>query len=144
MHQLEASCMCNVFLSSSSSQQPTIIQNVLHGSCLLASLTLVSHITKQAMVSIFITFNSEVIDINLQIVASSKKDVGLYCLKNSNKSLRSSKFNLPQSSWSKLCLGSSRRSLVMACSLGHLNYGSSKYVIIPNGTWTSHFKMHVL
>ena len=67
----------------------------IDGCCLLASLTLVSHITKQGYGVYFDNSNSEVIDIdNLQIVASGKKEVGLYHLNNSNKSLLSCNFNL--------------------------------------------------
>ena len=52
-------------------------------------LLLIPHITKQGYGVYFDNSNSEVIDIdNLQIVASGKKEVGLYHLNNSNKSLQ--------------------------------------------------------
>ena len=81
-----------MYFFSSSSHQPTIIQNLPH---LSANLLSVSRIIEQCYGVYFELSNLEVIDMNnLQIVASGKKEVGLYHLNNSNKSLLSCNFNL--------------------------------------------------
>ena len=77
---LEAACMGNVFLSYSSSQQPAIAQNVYLYLVFQLAYS-VSHITKQGYGVYFDNSNLEVVDINnLQIVASSQKEIGFIIL----------------------------------------------------------------
>ena len=71
-----------MYFFSSSSQQPTIIQNVPH---LSANLLAVSRIIEQCYGVYFEPSNLEVIDMNnQQIVAIGKKEAGLYHLNSFN------------------------------------------------------------
>ena len=75
---IEASCVGNVFLNTSSNDEPAVLQDVLHVPRISANLLSVYRITTQGYGVYFDSSVLEVIDTNnLQIVASGTQE-GLY------------------------------------------------------------------
>ena len=122
---IEASCVGDVFLNTSSNDEPAVLQDVLHVPRISANLLSVYRITKQGYGVYFDSSVLEVIDTNsLQIVASGTQEGGLYHLKSSHSPLEKSKSHLLNVLKGCHAMVAQEDPTLWHARFGHLNYDS--------------------